>query len=63
MKDSIQLIVVALLFAAVAWGFWYYLGENGFGVITLVALIALFTDNVRLRRKLRSARPVIDNTP
>ena len=63
MKDSIQLIFVALLFAAVAWGFWYFLGENGFGVITLVALVALFADNVRLRRKLRSARPIVENSP
>jgi hypothetical protein len=56
MKDNLILLLPASAFALVAWAFWHFFGENGFSVISTLALIVLFIDNLRLRRKLRSER-------
>lgn len=53
MKDSIALLISATGMAAVAWAFWYFLGDAGFNAIVILALIALTADNFRLRRQLR----------
>jgi len=56
MKDGIVLVLLALVVAALAWGFWYVSGNDGFNVIMIVALVALTADNVRLRRQLRASQ-------
>lgn len=55
-KDGIVLVLLALVVAALAWGFWYVSGNDGFNVIMIVALVALTADNVRLRRQLRASQ-------
>lgn len=56
MKDSLLLVLVAVLFALIGWAFWHFLGENGFSIISTLALLAVLGDNIRLRRKLRDAQ-------
>jgi hypothetical protein len=53
MRDDLVLILTALVCAGFAWAFWHYLGEQGLGALTVIALIALAADNYRLRRRLR----------
>jgi hypothetical protein len=57
MNDDVYLLICALLFTAVGWAFWHFAGENAFDIISMVALIALAADNIRLRRLLRSSPP------
>ncbi|MCZ4305479.1 hypothetical protein O4G98_12115 [Zoogloeaceae bacterium G21618-S1] len=54
MKDSITLLLTALVAATIAWAFWFFAGPNGFDAIMLAALIYLAIDNFRLRKSLRS---------
>ncbi|WP_186301415.1 hypothetical protein [Denitromonas halophila] len=54
MKDSIALLLTALVAATIAWAFWFLAGPNGFDAIMLAALIYLAIDNFRLRKRLRS---------
>jgi hypothetical protein len=53
MKDNIQLLAAALAFAMIAWTFWHFIGNGAVDVISSVALLLLFADNIRLRRKLK----------
>jgi len=53
MKDSILLLLTALLVAVVSWAFWHFAGADGFAVLNLLALVALAADNLRLRRRLK----------
>ncbi|SEN92101.1 hypothetical protein SAMN05428959_103778 [Duganella sp. CF517] len=53
MRDDLLLLLTALACAGFAWAFWHYLGEQGLGTLTVIALIALAADNYRLRRRLR----------
>jgi membrane protease YdiL (CAAX protease family) len=55
-KDDLLLVACALLCAALAWAFWHFLGEQGFAVLTTIALIGLAVDNYRLRLRLRLQR-------
>jgi hypothetical protein len=54
MKDSILLLVVGLIMSAFAWAFWHYLDKDAFDVFSIIALITLFCDNARLRKKLKA---------
>ncbi len=56
MKDQIWLILCALGCAAVAWAFWHYLDNHAVSVLTLIAMVSVVADNLRLRRKLREAQ-------
>ena len=56
MKDSLALLFTATAFALIAWGFWRFLGADGFSIISTLALLSLFGDNIRLRRKLKAER-------
>ena len=53
MKDSLLLLICAVLVAVASWCFLHYAGASAFDVLTLVAMLALFFENLRLRRKLR----------
>lgn len=55
MKDGLGLLVAGLILACLAWALWHWLGDDGFGAISTLALIALAIDNTRLRRKLKGA--------
>lgn len=43
--------------AALAWAFWHFLGDSGFNALTIMVLIALTADNIRLRRQLHAKGP------
>jgi hypothetical protein len=53
MKDGFWLLVTATICAGGAWAFWSYLGNDAFSVFSTIVLIAIASDNARLRRKLR----------
>jgi uncharacterized membrane protein YfcA len=53
MKDGLMLLLTGLICAVGAWLFFRYLGNDAFGVLTLVMLICTMADNRRLRRRLR----------
>jgi hypothetical protein len=50
MKDTIALVLAAIVFAALSWIFWHFLGSDAFSVITMLAAIVLLADNFRLRK-------------
>jgi hypothetical protein len=54
MKDSFFLITAAVVASGLAWVFWHFMGNDGFEVISAIALVALTADNIRLRRQLRA---------
>ena len=56
MTDNLALIAAAVAFSAVAWAFWHFTGGDGFNVLSLVALVVVAADNLRLRRLLRKTR-------
>lgn len=56
MKDGFVLMVTALICASGAWAFWSFLGNDAFDVFSTIVLLVLASDNVRLRRKLRSPK-------
>ena len=56
MKDRWMLVLTAIAASLFAWGFWHYLGANAMDVLSLVLLVIIAVDNVRLRRLLRAAR-------
>lgn len=51
-KDSFLLLLAGIFCAGLAWVFWYFLGNDGFVVITLISILGLGADNYRLRRRL-----------
>jgi len=53
MKDGFYLLLTAGAFSLIAWGFWHFLGADGFSAVSTLALLALLGDNIRLRRKLK----------
>lgn len=57
MKDSIALLLTAVIFAALAWGFWFLMGADGFDILMLAVVIYLAVDNFRLRKALRTRHP------
>jgi hypothetical protein len=54
MKDSILLLLTALLCSLAAWAFWHFLGSDAITVFSTLMLICVVGDNFRLRRKLRA---------
>ena len=50
-KDRSLLLLTGLVAVGAAWAFWRYLGENGFVVLTIIAMVTLWLDNRRLRRQ------------
>ena len=54
MNDSIALAIAAVVFAALSWMFWHFLGSDGFGVVTMLAAVVLLADNFRLRKSLKN---------
>ncbi len=53
MKDSLLLLITALVVSFLAWVFWSQMGQEGFAFLNLVLIICLITDNYRLRRQLK----------
>lgn len=58
MKDSLLLLVTGAGVSLAAWAFWHYLGNDAFGVLSTVILVAVAADNFRLRRELRKRNPI-----
>lgn len=56
MRDGIYLMASAIALATIGWVFWHFTGDNGFEIISTVALLVIGADNIRLRRLLRSSR-------
>jgi uncharacterized membrane protein YfcA len=56
MKDALLLLVTGAACSLVAWAFWHYLGNDAFGVLNTLFLVAAVVDNFRLRRQLRAHR-------
>lgn len=54
MKDALLLLVTGIAVSSAAWAFWHYLGNDAFGVLNTIFLVATVADNIRLRRELRS---------
>lgn len=52
MKDDAFLLITGIIAAAVAWGFWHFLGEQAFVALLAIVLVGLLVDNRRLRREL-----------
>lgn len=53
MKDSIALLVTAVVVAALSWAFWRYAGQDAFWIFSSAVMAGLCIDNMRLRRLLR----------
>ncbi|MES2127106.1 MAG: hypothetical protein V4463_07530 [Pseudomonadota bacterium] len=54
MNDQVRLLMAAIVVAIAAWSFWHYLGTDALNVFSIVALVSVAADNVRLRRKLNA---------
>lgn len=54
MIDSILLLVCGVCMAALAWGFWAWLGDSALDVLMLTSLIVLAWDNRSLRKRLQT---------
>jgi uncharacterized membrane protein len=54
MKDSIYLLLTALVCAGVAWGFWHFLGETATQAFVGATLFVTIGENLRLRRKVKA---------
>jgi hypothetical protein len=55
MSDSLNLLLQAAGLALCAWIVWHLLGQEGLSAFSMIALLVLFLENARLRRKLRNA--------
>lgn len=53
MKDGIKLLATAAVVAGASWAFWHFAGENAFWIFSSVVILALWLDNMRLRREAR----------
>lgn len=53
MKDALLLLVTGVAVSLAAWAFWHYLGNDAFGVLNTLFLVAAVVDNFQLRRQLR----------
>ena len=53
MKEKFILILVGAITAMGAWAFWRYCGESGFSILSIVVIVSMTIDNVRLRKQLQ----------
>jgi hypothetical protein len=53
MKDGFALLAVGLVVSILAWIFWSSLGNYGFDVLALIAMLGLAGDNYQLRKKVK----------
>ncbi|WP_192805007.1 hypothetical protein [Noviherbaspirillum aerium] len=53
MKDSLALLITALVASGLSWAFWSYFGTHATEILSTIFIVALGADNVRLRRQLR----------
>ena len=44
-------LVVVIVSCAMAWAFWHFLGASAFDVLTMLVVVGLVLENIRLRRK------------
>jgi uncharacterized membrane protein YoaK (UPF0700 family) len=56
MKDTVLLLLTSALFAALAWAFWHYLGNDAFSAMSIIVIVVLGAQNARLRKQLRAGR-------
>lgn len=56
MRAATLLLLASALLATLAWAFWHYLGADGFGAMSIIAILVLGVDNARLRAQLRAQR-------
>jgi uncharacterized membrane protein len=54
MKDSIYLLLTALMCAGIAWAFWHFLGETATKAFVGATLLVTIGENLRLRRKVKA---------
>lgn len=52
MKDAVLLLVTGLVCAGIGWTFWHFLDSDALGILTLITMLVLVADNLRLRRQL-----------
>lgn len=52
-KDSILLITVGIVCSMIAWMYWYWTGKYGDRIFIFAVTIALFLENIQLKRKLK----------
>ncbi len=53
MKDSIYLLIAAVVCSALAWVFWHYVGPNGLWIIVIIMITYLSSEIKRLRKENR----------
>ncbi|WP_455920846.1 hypothetical protein [Pseudomonas putida] len=53
MKDSLLLLITAVVVSFLAWAFWGHMGQEGFVLLNCVVIVSLMADNYRLRRQLK----------
>lgn len=56
MRDTVVLFLASALCCAFAWAFWHYLGNDAFSAMSIIAIIVLWAENVRLRKQIRANR-------
>jgi hypothetical protein len=54
--EAIMLLVTAVVASAIAWAFWHFFGSGAFDALTMLAIVGLVLENIRLRRKLKMSR-------
>lgn len=57
-KDFILLIAVGTVCSIIAWMYWHWTGKYGDRIFICAVTIALFIENIQLKRKLKK----IENT-
>ena len=57
MRDSLVLLLTAIVVSGIAWAFWRFTGEDGFTLVLALMLLMCTVDNARLRRRLRQLQP------
>lgn len=55
MKNQIHLLVTGICFACAAWAFWHFLADDAANTLSIIAIVLLGADNMRLRSQLRES--------
>lgn len=61
MRDRLALLLTAVVAAGLSWALFHFAGQDAFQMLTLVFIVGLAIDNVRLRRRLRRQGAVGDD--